>query len=96
MSCDNELRNSISGSDLDFAVVTAKDNAFARLHQSHADAVVRDVDRVVDTTANRVSPLVGSMRASSLPTLVRLLELHIAIHGLPWLPESISELLLEI
>lgn len=86
------MRNSVAGSDLDLAVVTAEDNPLARLHQSHADAVVRDINRVVNSSADRIRLLV----ATSLPALVGLRELNIAIHALSWLPKGVSELLLEI
>lgn len=96
MASNEEMRNSIAGSDLDLAIVTTKDYPFARLHQSHADAVVRDVNRVVNASTDRISLLVAAMMTASLPALVGLCELNITIHALSWLPKGVSELLLEI
>lgn len=96
MAGDKEVGYCVPRPDLDLAVVPTEDDSLAWLHQGHANAVVRDVNRVVDATADRVCLLVASGMASSLPALVRLRELYIAVHSLPWLPEGVSELLLEI
>ena len=96
MAGDEEVRYRVPCPDLDFAVVPTKDYPLARLHQGHAHAVVRDVYRVIDATADWICLLVATVMAASLPALVCLRELHVAVHGLPWLPEGIPELLLEI
>ena len=90
------MGDSITSSDLDLAVVTTEDDPLARLHESHADAVVRDVNRVVNASTDRISLLVAAMMAASLPALIGLRKLNVAIHALSWLTKGVSELLLEI
>ena len=94
---DVEVRDGVARADLDLAVVASQVDGVGRLGQSHAHAVVGNVDRVV----RRVLLLLGSAATAGHAVVasraLRLLALEVHVtrrHSC--LPEGRSELLREI
>ena len=98
VTLDVQVRDRVAGADLDLAVVASQVHGIGRLCQSHAHAVVGDVDRIVRGRVLRL--LLSATTASHVVMHARALRLlALEVHVACWhscLVESRPELLREI